>query len=1092
MTLNLSQFLSDKQILLNLNVRSHRDALKNMVCILGRECGTEESIKTFLDHESIDGILSGTGSAIFHSISEAVDDIKIVIAVSPRGIPHPMKRKQNIHIIFLIISPIKESGTHFQILSKLEGFLLNRAFRHKLLTAKIKEDIIKAVNMEEGMGRDAYIPLSREEIFSELNTAENGLTNEEAEKRLGIVGQNVIRRIKKKRLIYDFLQNLTNLFALLLWLGGAMAFIAGMPELGWAIFLVIIINALFSFWQEYKAEKAVEALQRLLPQKVNALRGGIEKEISAEKIVPGDIVLLSEGDNMTADGRLIEAENMRVDNSALTGESKPVYKTAESIENGKNFIWTEMPNLIFAGTGVISGQGRAVVTATGMDTEIGKVAYLTQAIKDEMSPLQKEMIRVTKTVTVIALTTGIIFFGLGYNLGGLSLAASFIFAIGIIVANVPEGLLPTVTLSLAMGVQRMAKKKAIVKKLSAVETLGTDKTGTLTTNEMCVTRLWVNGKIIEVAGTGYKPVGRFLLNDSILEEQALKDEGVIEILKAASLCSNAHLIQPSSEKPFWLISGDPTEGALIVTAEKAGLNRDEMKKTNPRIGHLPFERVRKRMTTIHERGMGHSGCPLGAGKEVTAYVKGAPLEILKLSAYIKTGEGVINLTEEKRNEILKQNDLMASEGLRILAVAYKEIAGSHHNHSLTQDETKYTADEVERDLIFLGLIAINDPLRPEVKDAVSMCHKAGIRIVMITGDYGLTAEAIAKKAGIDKDRTKIITGAELSRLSHRELKEILKHGEIIFARVEPKDKLRIVEVLQSIGEVVAVTGDGVNDAPALKKADIGIAMGMRGSDVAKESAEIILTDDNFATIVEAIKEGRAVYANIKKFVTYIFASNIPEIIPFIAFVMFKIPLPLTVMQILAVDLGTDVVPALGLGVEPPEKGIMDEPPRPRNKRLLDFKLLSRAYFFLGPIEALFCMAGFYFVYLSKGWQWGTSMPSEGIIYTTATTMTLAGIVASQIGNVFACRTEKESIFTIGLFKNRFVLFGILVEVILISALIYIPFLQKVFGLAPLEINDLILLSFFPLILLLFEEIRKKSARFLARSPGGKADIDYKT
>lgn len=1066
--MNLSQFLSDEQILINFYAKNNLDALKHMVCLLGKVCEKEESLKALTDHESIDGVLLGTGSAIFHSISEDVEDVKIIIAVSPRGIPHPTKKKEKMRILFLIISPIKESGTHLQILSKIEGFLLNRAFRHRLMSARTKDDVIKAIKLEEGMARDPYIPLSKEEMFSELDTQGNGLAEKEALKRLETVGPNVIKRIKKSRLFYDFLRNLTNLFAILLWAGGIMAFIADMPELGWAIFLVIIINAVFSFWQEYKAEKAVEALQKLLPQKVKVLRDGIEKEVSADEVVPGDIIILAEGDNIPADGRLIEADDMRVDNSALTGESRPVYKMAESLEDGKNFIWTEMPNLIFAGTAVVSGQGRAVVTATGMDSEIGKIAYLTQAIKDEMSPLQKEMVRVTKTVTAIAIATGIIFFALGYSLGGLSLAASFIFAIGIIVANVPEGLLPTVTLSLAMGVQRMAKKKAIVKKLSAVETLGsttvicTDKTGTLTTNQMCVERLWSNGKTIEVTGAGYEPVGEFILNGVTLDENNLQNEGVIELLKAASLCNNAHIIAPLQRGAGlgWSISGDPTEGALIVAAEKAGIKHSEIKTMFPRIGHIPFERIRKRMTTINETGSGIKG----QWEKVIAYVKGAPKETLELCTKIKISGNVIELTEEQKNEILKQNDLMASKGLRVLAAAYRDI----------EAREKYKAEDVEKDLIFLGLLAMVDSPRPEVKDAVSQCHKAGIRVIMITGDYGLTALAIAKQIGIG-DNPKIISGAELSRLSHRELKEALKHEEIIFARVEPKDKLRVVSALQDNEEVVAVTGDGVNDAPALKKADIGIAMGLRGSDVAKESAEIILTDDNFATIVEAIKEGRAVYANIKKFVTYIFASNIPEIIPFIAFVMFKIPLPLTVMQILAVDLGTDVVPALGLGVEPPEKGIMDEPPRPRHKRLLDFKLLSRAYLFLGPIEAILCLAGFYFAYLTRGWEWGTPMPSTGVIYATATTMTLAGIVASQIGNVFACRTEKESVFSIGLFKNRLVLFGILVEAALICLLIYTPFLQKVFGLAPLAINDWLFLALFPIILLAAEEARKRIA-----------------
>ena len=469
-------------------------------------------------------------------------------------------------------------------------------------------------------------------------------------------------------------------------------------------------------------------------------------------------------------------------------------------------------------------------------------------------------------------------------------------------------------------------------------------------------------------------------------------------------------------------------------------------------------------------------------RSVIAYVKGAPRETLTLCTKIKKAGKIVELTEQERDEILKQNDLMATKGLRVLAVAYRDISDFGFRISDLKSQTSnpksqiYTTEEVEKDLTFIGLAAMFDPPRPEVKKAIDECHTAGIRVIVMTGDYGLTAQSIAREVGIGGDSPKIVTGIELSKLSHRELKELLKKGETIFARVAPKDKLRVVSTLQEIGEIAAVTGDGVNDAPALKKADIGIAMGMRGSDVAKESAEIVLADDNFATIVEAIREGRAVYANIRKFVTYIFASNIPEIVPFIAFVLFKIPLPLTVMQILAVDLGTDVVPALGLGVEPPEKGIMSQPPRPKTKRLLDFSLLARAYLFLGPIEAILCMAGFFFVYWSSGWRPGMEMASGGIVYTTATTMTLAGIVASQIGNVFACRAEKESVFSAGFFKNRLVLFGILVEVVLILLLTYIPFMQGVFGLAPLGLREWAFLLSFPVIVLIMEEGRKRVIR----------------
>ncbi|MBI5887356.1 MAG: cation-transporting P-type ATPase [Deltaproteobacteria bacterium] len=1040
--------------------------------------------KAFCDlkaHESIDGILANTGSAIFHCLNEDVKEPLIALAVAQKGVPyvsaahsrktpgqkgifsHIYKIIQPAHgrpeakrIFFLIISPIKESGTHLQLLSNLEGLLLSKNFQSSILDAKTENEACLAVNRGLETAKSSFIPLEKNEVLLELGTSESGISDETAALRLKLAGPNTIKRAVRGTLLKDFLYNLfLNLFAVLLWVGGALAFLSGMAELGYAIFLVIVINAVFSFFQEYKAERAVEALEKLLPKKVRVIRGGAEKEIDAEKLVPGDLIILGEGDSVPADGRLIHADDMRVDNSALTGESKPVYKISDPLPTAHGFIWTEVPNLVFAGTAVLSGAGSMVVTATGMDTEIGKVASLTQAIKLEMSPLQKEMANVTRTVTFIAVTLGAAFFIFGRGIAGLTLTESFIFAIGIIVANVPEGLLPTVSLSLAMGVQRMAAKNAIVKKLSAVETLGsatvicTDKTGTLTTNQMCVTKIYAGNTLIDVTGSGYEPSGRFFMGNKPLDKDGIGSLGVERLLTGAALCNNAALRPPSAAVPYWTISGDPTEGALITAAQKAGISIDSLRQTLPRIAQFPFERIRKRMATVHEDN----------GKAV-AYIKGAPVETLKFCTHISRGGSLTELTPEDRRDILTENDLMASRGLRVLAVAAKSVPLAK----------TYKIGETEQELCFLGLVAMIDPPRPEVKEAVAACRGAGIKIVVATGDYGLTAKAVADEIGLDHG-IRIITGEELGGLGNAALKELLKNGSAIFARVAPKDKLRVVAALQENGEVVAVTGDGVNDAPALKKADIGIAMGLRGSDVAKESAEIILADDNFASIVDAVREGRAVYANIKKFVTYIFASNIPEIIPFIAFVIFKIPLPLTVMQILAVDLGTDLFPALALGVEPPEKGVMSQPPRPRDKRLLDRKTIMRAYLFLGPIEAALCLAGFFFAYWLRGWHFGEPLASSGAVYAAATTMSFAGIVASQVGNIFACRTERESVFKI-FFKNRFVVFAIAMELAISLLLLYNPFFQRVFGFAPLTWKDWAFLSAFPAVMLAASEARK--------------------
>lgn len=518
------------------------------------------------------------------------------------------------------------------------------------------------------------------------------------------------------------------------------------------------------------------------------------------------------------------------------------------------------------------------------------------------------------------------------------------------------------------------------------------------------------------------------------------------------LCNNAGLLPPGTEREKWGILGDPTEAALLVMAAKGGVDIEERRNALPRLGQLPFEAVRKRMASIN----------LSDGKP-RAYVKGAPREILDLCTHILTNGKVESLTDPLREMILSKNDSMAKDGLRVLGITYRPLDFSEG----------FTIENTEKDLIFLGLVGMMDPPRPEVPKAIELCHRAGIRVVMITGDYGLTALSIAKKIRLTKTvNPKIVTGNELSEMDDEVLRKLLREEEVVFARVSPEHKMRVVTAFKDLDEIVAVTGDGVNDAPALKKADIGVAMGIRGSDVAKEAAAMILTDDNFASIMAAIEEGRAVYANIKKFVTYIFASNIPEIVPFIAFALFKIPLPLTVMQILAVDLGTDMVPALGLGAEPPEPGVMDKPPRPMNQRLLDIPLLLRAYCFLGPMEAAACMAGFFFIYFQYGWVPGMAMPDSGVIYLTATTMSLAGIVATQIGNVFACRTERESVFTVGFFKNKLVLLGIVSELAIITTLIYTPFLQKIFGLAPIGLKQWGFLFAFTPVLFLVEEGRK--------------------
>jgi sodium/potassium-transporting ATPase subunit alpha len=907
--------------------------------------------------------------------------------------------------------------------------------------------------------------LSKEEVLKSLVTSEKGLSEDEALKRLHEYGLNEIKEVKGKPLYLRFLAQFTHFLAILLWIAAGLCFLSeylhpgeGLLSLGIAIFGVILINAVFTFVQEYRAEKAVEALKKLLPFNVKILREGSTKEICAENVAPGDLVFLSEGDKVPADARLIESNYLMVNNAPLTGESDTKPRSREAYIGD----YLDSPNIVFAGTHVVSGSGKAVAFATGMSTEFGKIAHLTGGVQECLSPLQKEIIRVTKIVAVIAAVTGILFFTLGF-FTGKSFWHNFLFAIGIIIANVPEGLLPTVTLSLAMGSQKMAKKKALIKNLTSVETLGsvtvicTDKTGTLTQNKMEVEKIWN-------VGAGLKPA---LTKDDVV------GHSYDMLMKIASLCNNA-TYEDGKYK------GDPTETAIIKAArETSGDIKAE------RVFEMPFDSERKRMSTVCKIPLyppfskGElSGIPL-FGKEGEGEIlqekyfvltKGALESVLPLCNSILSDSDVKSINEDDKNSVMQAYHSMMDEGLRVIAFAYKSV-GAIHEAPLQSDIA-----ELESNLIFVGLMGLEDPPRPEVPDAIIKCHDAGIKVIMITGDASRTAIAIAKQIGLVKNIPVVIEGHEINAMPDNEVREKLLSEEIIFARMTPVHKMRIVTILEDEGERVAVTGDGVNDAPALKKANIGIAMGMTGTDVAREAADMVLLDDNFASIVSAIEEGRAIFENIRKFISYIFASNIPEIVPYIAYVIFSIPLPLTIMQILAVDLGTDIFPALALGAEKPTKGVMKQLPRSPDERLLNFRILSRAYLFLGPIEAVAGLFGFFYVLNSGGWQWGMVLPVDNFLYMQATTACLAGIIISQIGNVFACRSFNESVFSIGLFSNRLILFGIAVELILSVFIIYHPLGNKIFGTAPLGFSVWLILIPFGIGLLLFEEIRKFYAK----------------
>ena len=912
-----------------------------------------------------------------------------------------------------------------------------------------------------------YASNTSESVLAALKSQPGGLTAAEIRMRLVQYGPNALPRSVKRPWYLQLAANFVHLFALLLWVGAFLAWLAGMPQLCWAIVIVILINGVFSYWQEYQAERAAEAMQALLPRQVTVKRENEERLIAATEVAPGDILLLTEGVAIPADARLLVAERLRVDMSSLTGESKPVPRIADDAKVESPVSTAALPNLVFAGTSVVSGRGEAVVFATGANTEFGRIAQITQELTDQPSPLQKELSRVTRIVTLLAVAMGGVFFVAGTMLGGLSKVSAFLFAVGIIVANVPEGLLPTLTLSLALGVRRMAGRKALIKRLSAVETLGaatvilTDKTGTLTENEMTVRELWTSGLDYRVGGRGYEAFGKL---ESVGNGHDTRFAE--ELLRVAALCSDAHLVEQPHLQRGYKVIGDPTEAAILVAASKAGISQDVLKSW-PRLAELPFDSVRKRMTTIQQIDASPTAC-----------VKGAPSELFPRCTCVRWQGATVALDESRLRLVRAAHDKMAGRGLRVLAVATRNLEYEQRNGP-------WRVEELENHLTLLGLIGMEDPPRPEVPAALAACRRAGIRVIMITGDDGLTAAAIGREIRLNDATPLVVSGAELESLDDQDLAGIMQ-SDVLFARVSPEHKLRLVEILQGQGEIVAVTGDGVNDAPALKRADIGVAMGATGTDVAREAADMVLVDDNFASIVAAVEEGRTVYDNVRKFVTYIFASNIPEMVPFIAYVLFHVPLPLTVMQILAVDLGTDLLPALALGAERPQGGVMTRPPRRRGERLLNLPTLLRGYAWLGMLEAVLSLSGYLIVLWSAGWRSGSSLESSNPVYMTATTMTLAGIVACQIGNAFACRSDSESIFRLGFTTNRLLIVGIVTEIALLLTLIYVLPLRTIFGLAPLAPEHWLLLLTFGPLLLLFEECRKALQRRLVIAPSSPA------
>jgi calcium-translocating P-type ATPase len=899
---------------------------------------------------------------------------------------------------------------------------------------------------------------SLQALFRDLRARPGGLSEEEARRRLVQYGPNLLSRRGGATWPRALARQVIHPLALLLWGAAALAWASGTEVLAVAIVAVIVLNAALAFWQEQQAERSVEALSAYLPEHARVVRGGRVQEIDAGELVIGDIVLVQEGAKVPADARLIEGA-VDVDMSTLTGESVPVTRTAGAGDPRAALL--AVPDVVFRGTACTGGGARGLVFATGAATEIGRIATLSAGIEPEDSPLEQQIRRVAWLIAAVAVGVGLAFLPLGL-LAGLTLAAAATFAIGLLVANVPEGLLPTITLALAVGVRSLAQAGAVVKRLSAVETLGctsvicTDKTGTLTANRMTVHRVWV-------PSDGERTV-------------PAPDPAADSLAGSGSLRHLAGSIAACTDEPLSGVGGDPTDLAMARFARTVAPPEEAARDGVHLVAAHPFDPRLRRMSTVQSR----------AGSSVLEVsVKGAPESLLPLCCGMLRADGSTGpLDGDLASRVVRG---LAADGLRVLAVARRDLPGGPGARAEAGDR-----DRVERDLVLCGVVGLLDPPRPSVAPAVERCHRAGLTVHVITGDNPLTAAVVGRSVGIGRPGGTVVTGAQLEQATDQELERLLaRHEDVIFARATPEDKLRIADLLARDGEVVAMTGDGVNDAPALRRADIGVAMGASGTDVAREAATMVLTDDDFATIVRAIESGRQVYDNVRKFILYIFAHAVPEVVPFLLFALSggAIPLPLTVLQILAIDLGTETLPALALGREPAEPGVMDRPPRRRRESVVSRRMLFRAWGLMGPVSALLALIAFFRVLGRAGWTPGVAV-GEGTplhaAYLQATTSTFAAIVACQIGTALASRTDHVALRGVGLLTNRLLLVGIGFELVFAGAVIYLPAFQRLFGTAALDAATLAMLAVFPVVVWGVDEIYRWAGRRRTRERGSVA------
>jgi len=931
----------------------------------------------------------------------------------------------------------------------------------------------------ETMGKQIY-NLSVEEVLRKFGVDLGGISDEEAGKRLKEHGPNRIEKKQGWRWAKLVLHQFNDTLVWILLVAAILAFAFGEYRDVTIILVIVFLNAIIGFTQEFKAERIMDRIQKLASDKAAVFRNGRKKEIDSSEIVPGDVIFVTSGDNVPADGYILESFNFHTNSFVFTGESKPEKKEAKIIAE-ENLPVADVDNMIFTGEKVTMGEAKAVVTGTGIKTELGKIAELATEVADELTPLQKKIRTLGKDVSILAVVIAVLVLVAG-GFQHLSWYQNFLFALAVAVSVVPEGLPAAMSVALSLGMRRLLKKNILVKKLIAVETLGsvsmicTDKTGTITKNELMVTKIILDNEEIEVSGEGYAPVGVFSVNGKPVNPKNITNLDLI--LKIGALCNDASL---SKEGENYKIVGDPTEGALVVAARKFDSEEKYFGAGETKIDENPFESERMRMSVVYERYQ-------TANKEESepvSYVKGSPDVLLGLSPKKLTQEGIVPFSDQEKKRTKEIYDQMSGEALRVLAFAYRPIENSNVNGSSPQ---KISIEDAEKDLIWVGMMAMIDPPRRDVGDAIVECRQAGIKVIMITGDYEVMARAIAQKVNLlqsQKPKAKsqkfgapqggtdnfVINGKTLNSLSDNEIIKKVKNGTSVFARITPEQKLRIASILKKSGEVIAMTGDGVNDAPALKRADIGVAMGRIGTDVSKEASDMIILDDNFASIVAGIKEGRTIYQNIRKFVYYVFSSNASEFLTIIFGTLLMIPSPIVAVQILAIDLGTDVFPSLALGLEPAEPGAMKRKPfNPKERLIGSFGFRRMAY--AAMIMATGALAAFLWSMKRGGWDFGEKIDLDSALYIKSTAATFAVLSMTQMANLIQTRNEKISAFKMGFSSNKYLIGSIFVSVCVLFSFMYIPFFQRNLRMAPIDLWDWMAVAGAFLAVFFFEEARK--------------------